>query len=75
LEERIPPRKGLEEVIRNKNELELQLTKPVSKRKIKLYINKFLHKVGLRLDYRVLATFQGRKKADFNLYPRRVYEI
>ncbi|MFX0099693.1 MAG: 60S ribosomal protein L22 [Candidatus Hodarchaeota archaeon] len=76
LEERITPRDGLEEVIRNKNNLELKLTKSVSKSKIKLFIKKFLHKAGIRLDFRVLATFQqGRNKADFHLYPRKVYEV
>lgn len=75
LEERIPQPKGLKEVVRSKNTLQLQLTKPVSKRDVKQYITKYLHRAGLRLDYRVLATHQGRKEADFHIYPRRVYEV
>ena len=75
LEERIPQRKGLQEVVRNRNVLELQLTGQVSKREVKQYITKYLHRAGLRLDYRVLATHQARKEADFHIYPRRVYEI
>ncbi len=75
LEERITPRSGLKEVVRSKNTLELKLTKPVSKRLVKQYLTKYLHRAGLRLDYRVLATFQGKKEADFHIYPRRVFEI
>ena len=76
LEERITPREGLQEVVRNKNNLELNLTKEVSKRRVKLFVKKYLHRAGIKLDYRVLATFQqGRNKADFHLYPRRVYEV
>ena len=75
LEERIPQSKGLVEVVRNRNMLELQLTKNVSKRDVKQYVTKYLHRAGLRLDYRVLATHEGRKEADFHIYPRRVYEV
>ena len=75
LEERITPKSGLKEVVRSKNTLELKLTKSVSKRVVKQYLTKYLHRAGLRLDYRVLATFQGKKDADFNIYPRRVFEI
>lgn len=74
LEERIPKAKGLDEVVRSKNVLSLSLTKPVSKRDIKQYVTKFLHRAGLRLDYRCLATYQ-EKDADFMIYPRKVYEI
>ncbi|MEX2680910.1 MAG: hypothetical protein Q6373_004875 [Candidatus Sigynarchaeota archaeon] len=74
LEERIPKAKGLEEVVRSKNMLSLTLTKQVSKRDVKQYITKFLHRAGLRLDYRCLATYQ-EKDGDFMIYPRKVYEI
>jgi hypothetical protein len=77
LEERITPQKGLSGVVRNKNILELNLTKPVSKRDIKLYVTKYLHRAGIRLDYRVLGTYQGAKEKgfDFIVYPRKVFEV
>jgi len=76
LEERIPPSKGLTEIVRSKNTLELKLKKPVSKREVKQYMAKYLHKAGLRLDYRVLGTHkQAGKEADFIVYPRKVYEV
>ncbi len=74
LEERIPKAKGLDEVVRSKNLLSLTMTKKVSKRDVKQYIVKFLHRAGLRLDYRCLATYQ-EKDGDFMIYPRKVYEI
>lgn len=75
LEERIPPFQGLKECVRSKNNITLKLTKPVSKRVVKQYLAKYLHRAGLRLDYRVLGTYQGRKEADFHIYPRRVFEV
>ena len=74
LEERIPKAKGLDEVVRSKNVLSLSMTKKVSKRDVKQYVTKFLHRAGLRLDYRCLATYQ-EKEGDFMIYPRKVYEI
>lgn len=74
LEERITPADGLKEVVRSRNMLELKITKPVSKRLVRQVIRKYLHRAGLKLDYRVLATFEGRKEADFHVYPRRVLE-
>ena len=74
LEERIPKAKGLDEVVRSKNMLSLTMTKKVSKRDVKQYVVKFLHRAGLRLDYRCLATYQ-EKEGDFMIYPRKVYEI
>jgi hypothetical protein len=74
LEERIPKAKGLNEVVRSKNVLSLTMNKKVSKRDVKQYVVKFLHRAGLRLDYRCLATYQ-EKEGDFMIYPRKVYEI
>ncbi|NMC06870.1 MAG: 60S ribosomal protein L22 [Candidatus Lokiarchaeota archaeon] len=74
LEERIPKASGLDEVVRAKNVLSLTLSKKVSKRDVKQYVTKFLHRAGLRLDYRCLATYQ-EKDGDFMIYPRKVYEI
>ncbi|MBD3185641.1 hypothetical protein GF325_02335 [Candidatus Bathyarchaeota archaeon] len=75
LEERMTKADGLNEVVRDKNDLELHMNRPISKRRIKLYIKKFLHKVGLRMDFRVICNHQGRKDADFYIYPNKVYEI
>ena len=74
LEERIPKAKGLNEVVRSKNVLSLTMNKKVSKRDVRQYVVKFLHRAGLRLDYRCLATYQ-EKEGDFMIYPRKVYEI
>ncbi|MHA1683198.1 MAG: 60S ribosomal protein L22 [Promethearchaeota archaeon] len=75
LEERITPAKGLKEVIRSKNNLELKMTKKISKRNIKMYLKKFLHRAGLGMDFRVICDFQGRNKSDFQIYPNKVYEV
>jgi hypothetical protein len=74
LEERIPKAQGLNEVVRSKNILQLNVNKAVSKRDVRQYVTKFLHRAGLRLDYRCLATYQ-EKDGDFMIYPRKVYEI
>ncbi|MHA1793349.1 MAG: 60S ribosomal protein L22 [Promethearchaeota archaeon] len=71
IEERITPRDGLKEVVRTKNNLELKITKPLSKRKIKLFVKKYLHKSGLKLDFKVLASMKdSRRQADFHIYPK-----